>query len=231
MIKAVLFDLDGTLLPLDTDNFVKKYFQEVAKSFAHKVDPSLFLKALLFGTNKMVENNGEATNEEVFFQNFLPMVDMPREEVFTLFENFYIKEFPKLKEFAGSSPVVQQILERTLDRNLKIVLATNPLFPLIAVEERMRWAGIDGYPWTYITSYENSRSCKPNPLYFQEILDKLNLLPEECIMIGNDAEEDLVAGTLGMKTFLVTDYLIDKGEKKYQPDYSGKLQELSGLLF
>ena len=96
------------------------------------------------------------------------------------------------------------------DRGCRVVLATNPLFPAIATESRARWAGLDPADFERITTYENSRFCKPNPAYYREILESIGEVPENCIMVGNDVGEDMVAQTLGMQVFLLTDCLINK---------------------
>lgn len=76
---------------------------------------------------------------------------------------------------------------------LKTVLAINPIFPRSAVESRIGWAGLDVSDFEYITTYENSWYCKPNPEYYNEILSKLNLQSGECPIVGNDVTEDMVA--------------------------------------
>lgn len=60
------------------------------------------------------------------------------------------------------------------------------------------------------TTYENSSFCKPNPQYYQQILDKIGLAPEQCLMVGNDAVEDTAAAKLGIPVFLLTQCLINK---------------------
>ena len=35
-------------------------------------------------------------------------------------------------------------------------------------------------------------------------MQKLNVSPEECLMVGNDVSEDMIAETIGMKVFLIT---------------------------
>ena len=93
---------------------------------------------------------------------------------------------------------------------LGTVLATNPIFPKVATESRIRWAGLQPEDFRLYTTYENASYCKPNPDYYREILDKLNLRPEECLMVGNDVAEDMVAETLGMKVFLLPACVINR---------------------
>ncbi|MFZ5942787.1 MAG: HAD family hydrolase [Bacillota bacterium] len=231
MLKAVLFDLDGTLLPLDLDLFIKKYFEALGPYFAHKIEPKIFLKELMLSTEEMIKNIGQFTNEEVFMDNFLPRIKANREEMYPLFEKFYEEEFPKLKEHTGYTCLAREIVGHAFQKGYKIVLATNPIFPRKAVEHRMEWAGVLDLPWSHITYYENSRFSKPNPAYFQDISDKLGVMPEECLMVGNDVQEDLVSSTIGMKTFLVTDCLINRGNPLFSPDYEGDYLSLHKFIF
>lgn len=225
MYKVVLFDLDGTLLPLDMDVFIRKYFGAISPYFKEIIDPDLFLENLMLSTRAMVKNQGNTSNEEVFMESFLPAVGHDRETMYPLFNRFYEQEFPKLKEFADQTLWAAKCVELLIQKGYEIVLATNPLFPRLATEERMSWAGVADFPWRLVTTYENSYSCKPNIKYYQDICEKIGVLPEDCLMVGNDMQEDMVAGTIGMDTFLVTDFLIDRGEPVYNPGHTGTLEE------
>lgn len=229
MKKTILFDLDGTLLPLEMEKFFEAYIYSISSFCSKLINPKLFVPHLLESTEKMVRNNGRMTNEEVFMESFLPPLDLKKEDAYPVFEEYYLTEFRKLKGYTEPSSVVPQVVEAALEQGYQIVLATNPLFPRLAVEERMRWAGVLDYPWSYITSYETSCFCKPNPQYFEEISTLLKLKPEECWMVGNDSQEDMVAGELGFRTYLVTDNLIGKGNSYIKPDKTGALSEF--LLF
>ena len=103
----------------------------------------------------------------------------------------------------------------------KIYLATNPIFPRCATLNRIRWAGLSAEDFEEITTYETCRYSKPNVGYYQEILDRQGLKAEECLMIGNDKREDLAAGKLGIRTYLVTECLEHAAEPG-SPDYEGK---------
>jgi FMN phosphatase YigB (HAD superfamily) len=177
----------------------------------------------------MVRNDGKMTNEKLFMASFLPPLGLKKDEAYSMFEEYYLTEFCKLKAYTKPSSFVPQVVETALEKGYQIVLATNPLFPRLAIEERMRWASILDFPWLHITSYETSRFCKPNPRYFEDISTLLKLKPEECWMVGNDSQEDMVAGELGFRTYLVTDNLISKGNSYIKPDKTGTLREF--LLF
>ena len=71
MITTVLFDLDGTLLPMDNDAFTKGYFKLLAAKLApHGYEPRQLVDAIWAGTAAMVQNDGRETNEAAFWKRF-----------------------------------------------------------------------------------------------------------------------------------------------------------------
>ena len=91
----------------------------------------------------------------------------------------------------------------------RVALATNPIFPHMATQNRIRWAGLVPEDFEIYTTYEASTFCKPNPAYYLEVARTLGVKPEECLMVGNDATEDMAAREVGMDVFLLTDCLIN----------------------
>ena len=70
-LTTILFDLDGTLLPMDNDVFVKTYFGLLAKTLApHGYEAKALVDAVWAGTAAMVANDGRQTNEAVFWEKF-----------------------------------------------------------------------------------------------------------------------------------------------------------------
>lgn len=224
--KTALFDLDGTLLPVDLDFFFKRYVEAVTPHFAHIIPPEKFTKALWDATHAMVNNlDPEVRNDEAFARVFEPAVGYPWRKLWRIFEKFYNFEFPKLRKFVPNSRIAQEIVEACVNNGWQIVLATNPVFPEVAIRERMKWCKIDGFPWRFVTTLHNMHFCKPHLEYYQEICRFLKLDPRKCVMIGNDVQEDMVAKKLGMKTFLVEDFLIDRGGGE-TPDMRGSLKDV-----
>ena len=113
---------------------------------------------------------------------------------------------------------------------LGVVLATNPLFPPIATQSRIRWAGLEPEDFALVTTYDNSSFSKPNPEYYREILGKLNLRAEECLMVGNDALEDMAARETGMQVFLLTDCLINRDGRDLTDYPQGSFPELMAYI-
>lgn len=210
-ITTVLFDLDSTLLPMDQEVFIKDYFGRLAKKLVpHGYEPKKLIEAVWAGTKAMVKNTGKKTNEAAFWEAFDKYFGYPASKDASVHQDFYHNEFNAVKNVCGFDPMATRIVGWLKQTNIRLVLATNPLFPSIATENRIRWAGLDPQDFEYFTTFENSHYCKPNLDYYREIMDKLHLKPEECLMVGNDVQEDMVAEQLGMKVFLLTDCLINK---------------------
>lgn len=211
MIKNILFDLDGTLLPMDQDKFANGYFSRLVKKLAPLgYEPQKTVDGIWAGTAAMVKNDGGITNEEAFwlkFEEFFgkeALCDKP------VFDEFYRNEFNDVKSDCGFNPDADKTVKELKEKGFKLILATNPIFPAVATESRIKWAGLDKGDFELYTTYENSHYCKPNPAYYGEILENLSLDPSECLMVGNDVIEDGAAQKLGIKVFLLTDCLINK---------------------
>ena len=230
MIKTILFDLDGTLLPMDQDIFVEKYFGALGKKFASLgYDGEKSVKTVWHAIGKMFKNNGEQTNEELFWKVLSGIFDKSDSEA-EIFNDFYKFDFQELKNYCSFNKESAEIVKDIKKAGYRVVLATNPVFPSIATESRIRWAGLEPEYFEFITTYENIGYCKPNPYYYSDIAKKLNLVPEQCLMIGNDVEDDMAAEKVGMKVFLLTDCLINKKGKDISSYQKGDFKALREYL-
>ena len=226
-LTTVLFDLDGTLLPMDEDVFIKNYFGKlVAKLAPFGYEPEKLIQAIWTGTKAMIMNDGAETNENVFWNTFMGIYGKESIKDIGIFEDFYRVEFQEVRTICGKIDKVDEIIHQLKGMGLRVVLATNPLFPKIATHSRIRWAGLQPEDFEYITTYENSHYAKPNPKYYEEILNNIGVSPKECIMVGNNTDDDMIAGTLGMKTFLIPECLINKEEKDISCFPQGNLNDL-----
>lgn len=230
-ITTVLFDLDGTLLPMNQDIFIKKYFGLLAQKLAPLgYDPEKLIQAVWAGTKAMVMNNGKVTNKEVFWTTCDATLGLDASKDADIHTDFYRNEFNQVQKVCGFEPMAAKIVRSLKNRGYRVVLATNPLFPSIATQNRTRWAGLQPEYFEHISTYENSHYCKPNPDYYREILELLHLQPEECLMVGNDVGEDMVTEQLGMNVFLLTDCLINKAGADISRYPHGGFPELASFL-
>lgn len=227
MITTVLFDLDGTLLPMDQEVFLKAYMGGLAKKMApHGYDPDLLIKAIWKGTGAMVRNDGMERNDTVFWNTFSAIYGIDTRKDEPIFEEFYRVEFQNVKNSCGFDSRASEVIQEIKGMGYRVALATNPLFPAIATQSRARWAGLNPEDFELITTYENSRHCKPNPEYYRDILETLQVSAEQCVMVGNDVSEDMIAETLGMKVFLLTDCIINKENQDINQYPHGSFPEL-----
>lgn len=229
--KAVLFDLDGTLLPMDNDEFTRAYFDSLALNMQKNgYEPQEFIKAVWSGVKKTLVNDGSDINENVFWNEFIRIFGQSTVEHKPLFEEYYKNEYQSLKSICNKNNKVKNIVKQLKIKGVKLVVATNPLFPKTAIESRIRWAGLEPSDFIHITTYDKSSYCKPNPLYYKEIVEKINLEPRECVMVGNDVLDDMSAESIGIKVFLLTNYLINKSSADLSSYEKGGLEELCQFL-
>jgi len=213
VLKAILFDLDDTLLANPMAAFVQAYLRALGDFFADRVPPQRLVTELLRATAAMDANDGEGpTNEGVFAESFYPALGADRLSLEPLFQRFYAEEFPKLRSLTRTVPEARLLVRWALDRGLQVVVATNPLFPRTAIEQRLEWAGLGPreYPYALVTTYENMHASKQHPAYYREIALRLDWEPGECLMVGDDWNWDIVnAAEAGVLTWWVADPAIE----------------------
>ncbi|NCC59319.1 MAG: HAD family hydrolase [Synergistales bacterium] len=211
--SVIMFDLDGTLLPMDQEQFTRAYFKELCRKICpYGYRPEALTEGIWKGTEAMVANDGEKTNKEVFWDAFSAVMGQEIRLLEGTLDSFYRNEFRALKTVTRENPNAAKAVAAAKKLGCIAVLATNSIFPLCAVETRLSWIGLAPGDFSYVTTYENFHSCKPNPRYYREILARLNVRPGGCLMIGNDVAEDIEAcRTAGIQSFLVTDCLLDRG--------------------
>lgn len=230
-IKYILFDLDGTLLPMDQELFVKAYVKGLAAKMAPLgFDPQKVVDGLWAGTGAMMKNVSGKRNDEVFWKVFCSIVGDEALNHMDTIDEFYANEFQQVQSVCGFAPEALQVIKDIKEMGYKVVLATNPLFPRAATESRVRWAGLQPEDFELITVYDNSYHCKPNPAYYEDILRAIGAKGEECAMIGNDAKEDMIAETLGMKVFLLTDCLINSENRDISKYPQGSFDDLMAFV-
>ena len=234
-ISTVLFDLDGTLLPMDNDEYTKGYFKLLAKFMApFGYESKELIDAVWAATDEMVNNDGSQSNESAFWNKFATIygekgrVDKP------IFDKFYATSFQDSKVLCGFNDLSSKVVKHAKEVGLNVALATNPIFPSIAIESRIRWAGLAPEDFSIYTTYENIGYCKPNLDYYLEIVSRMETSAAACLMVGNNVDDDMIAQETGMKVFLLTDNLINRKSKNINEypngDFNSLLQYIDNLM-
>ncbi len=238
MIDTLIFDLDDTLLKNPIDRFLAAYLQTLSAYLADYVAAERLVPQLIASTQVMIANRDpQHTNQQVFAASFYPALGLTEAGMAPVLARFYEEEFPKLQVYTASVPAVPPLLADAARRGYGLVVATNPVFPLRAIQHRIGWAGAADVPWLFVTSYETMHFCKPHPEYYHEILGNIGRSAERCLMVGNDMVNDIApAKAAGMRTFWVTEKprsaVGDGGEGSGEPvaDYEGSLEDLRRLI-
>jgi FMN phosphatase YigB (HAD superfamily) len=212
--QAILFDLDGTLLHMEQELFMRALFAaesaEVSKRLG--VDPGILLEVIKKGVVAMIKNDGSCTNEEAFLKIARPKLQIDDQVALDAFDLYYKGNFHTINQLSTPNPLAKKAVELAKKKADRVILATNPVFPPEAQKARLSWIGLEPGDFDHVTHYQNSRYCKPNENYYREILSLFHLAPTACLMVGNDVKEDMVpAERLGLDTFLVKNCLIDGG--------------------
>ncbi len=205
---TVLFDMDGTLVPFESDDFLRMYFGGIAKKLAPLGydNPKKVVEDIWAGTAAMMKNDGSRLNSEVFWEVFRAK-NPGKPDAKLLCDDYYIKEFDEAKACLKESRDMKPMITRLKNAGYDLILSTNAVFPQTAMLTRLKWVNLDESDFSFITNYDNSTFCKPNPKYFTEILGKRGKTADECIVIGNHIKEDVIpANLLGITSFWVTDY-------------------------
>jgi len=209
MFKAILFDLDDTLLDNSMDTFVLAYLQALTQYVAHLFPPERLLSELLRAMRAMEANDGSGpTNEEAFAAVFFPALGYEPAALRPIFDQFYAEEFPKLRGLTQRRPEARPLVAWAFEHGLQVAIATSPLFPRSPIEQRLEWAGVpvNEFEYALVTTYEDMHATKAHPAYYREILARLGREPEECLMVGDDWKRDIVlAVAVGIPAYWVVE--------------------------
>ena len=207
MLKAVLLDLDNTMVLFDEPGFYKQYFKRIAPFFSDLFPNGDFLERMLQATQALKENSGTQPNVDHFMNTLTQETEaLQRERIWDRFVEFYRNEYDNIPRQVRAPGGLRETLAHLSGKGLKLVLASNPIFPEFVHIKRAAWVGIEPtFPWALVTHIENMSYVKPHTGYYRQIGTMIGVPPEQCLMVGNDPLNDMAAGKAGMATYLTTD--------------------------
>jgi FMN phosphatase YigB (HAD superfamily) len=222
-MRGVLFDLDGTLLGVEVDEFLRRYFRALSEAVAPRFPDIDLVGAVLASTAVMQSPHPGITNRDVFFRDFRDRTGVDLVEQWPVFEAFYRDVFPTLGTDYRPVPGGREAIACARSMGWKVAIATQPIFPLLAIRHRLAWAGLADVEFDAITTYEVMTACKPEPSYFAQVCSMIGCAPADCVMVGDDAGADMPAAALGIGTFYV-------GTGNAAADGRGALTDLPALF-
>ncbi len=205
-IKLVLLDLDDTLLGGSMAALWSDYFPLIDQWMSERLGLPNFLPRLLIATDYMLKTTDPLlTNQERFLQAFLDGLGLDEATVMAAFDEFYATQYPHLESTVTRLPAARPLVAWLLAHGHCVVIATNPLFPRAAIEQRLAWAGIpaDEFDYALVTTLENMHDVKPHRAYFEEVLARTGHAPGEAIMVGDSLEHDLPAVDAGLHFYWI----------------------------
>lgn len=212
MLKAVVFDMDDTLLDINLSAFIAVIARDESNILA-QIGRKNPLSMFAVYTAAMLEINregrdGALTNRELFDsiihrRGGVALADPVIAEALAYYERELLPSRNDAIIAAKPMPGAQKALEAVAQRGLRCALFTNPSFSRTCIECRMKWAGIADAPFELVTVMENSHWCKPSAEYYREGIAALGLAPEEVLMVGNDPKRDFPVPDFGLQTAYV----------------------------
>ena len=254
MIKAVLLDLDNTLLRNPDRQWVANFRQAWDRHFAARYGIEEASEALRHAIGQL--NREPATyraNADTILDALALEMPLGNAELRAAVASFYAEDYCRLKATTAPIDLAAELVQSLLEQNLLVAIATNPLFPEAATRERIGWAGLSTFvsDFAFITHSENMRFAKPSPAYYAETVARVGVEPDETLLVGDSALNDIApASAIGIHTWQVNDrdelraiygHIHEPGwQLKYlprplqpsmiMPQYIGNIAALHGLL-
>ena len=221
-MNTILFDLDGTVLPMDMDEFIKTYISLLRDyCVSADYDGDAVVKSIWAGFAAVKKNDGMITNEELFWKVFMDSIKETYPDADQKFKRkmekvctkFYQSSFSVVRFITRPSQDCYDAVKMLQEKGYNLVLATAPVFPQVATYERLSWTGLKPEDFSYITTYENCCYTKPDLKYYEHLLKVIDKDPGDCLMVGNDVDEDMCAAELGIDVFLLDEFVLNKNNK------------------
>jgi FMN phosphatase YigB (HAD superfamily) len=238
MTKALLLDLDNTLILYNEPAFLQQYFAKLATAFGDLIPPDNLSERILLSTMALSSNDGFLNNSDYFMNTFLdPGAD--RRQVWDRFLTFYQTGYRELLPACSPPDGFDDVFTDLRAKDVKLVLATNPIYPLAAYEHRLSWVGLAPSDFDHVTHIENVGFVKPNPGYFRQICETIQIAPQSCLMVGNDPVYDIAACAIGIRTYLTTDApesdfhlpgIASDKSLAHTPDHTGPFSAVTEVL-
>lgn len=209
MIKSVFLDLDNTLLHNPDRAFTIEYLRRIDYYFQEKLDAFQISKSVRASIPQIQTSlDFHKSNHSILLDICTEQLNIAPDKINNTLNDFYLTDYTQLKPCTQAVSGAMDLIQDLLARDYSIIIATNPIYPKIAVETRLKWAGLADIldVCEFITHSENMHFAKPNTAYYGELLARVGVEPDEVLMVGDSLKNDILpAQTLGIHTYHVTE--------------------------
>lgn len=232
-MKTLLIDLDDTLLTNPTETFLPAYFDALAEELKDYAAPETILHLLASDKYGMMSSQDPAiTLADNFIPKFYKDLKVDYKNVREQIEHFFEEKYNDLQPLTQQRPEAITLIDQAIEQGWQIAIATNPVFPQTATQNRLAWAGFpkEKYSFLAVSSFEDYHFAKPNPAYYAEVLAQIGWPEGPIVMVGNDEIMDIQgAQDLGLATFWITDQTPKNQSAngtKNPPAHAGQLDQV-----
>jgi FMN phosphatase YigB (HAD superfamily) len=232
MIKAVLLDLDNTLLRNPDEVFAPAYLALAEDFFVDYAGYKSMSRSLLNVIRVLLgKRDMQRTNTEIALGIISQAVECEIEALEPMFTEFYQAAYPKLRDCVEPVTTAPALVNLLKQRAISVVIATNPIYPWEAIRQRLVWAGLPDQITDYalVTNADNMHFAKPDPAFYAEVVARVGVEPDEAIMVGDSINNDIFPATeVGLHTY----HIIDPDSNKATAEIAdaGTLQQLYELI-
>ena len=207
MIKAVLLDLDNTLLENPDHKFADAFRRAFAQHLEEQTGRAAAHGVFRSAARKLNERRHiVSSNDEVMTSSMAADLDASIDDTRKLLTLFYASSYGRLRRHTTAISDAQELVEALFDQRLTVAIATNPIYPESAIVQRLEWAGLGKFieSFAYITCSENMHFAKPDPAFYAELVARMGIEPDEALMVGDNAVNDIrPAECVGLHTWQV----------------------------
>jgi HAD superfamily hydrolase (TIGR01549 family) len=230
MIKAVLLDLDDTLIISQTAAMFPEYLRVLGVSGQEFLPPAQFSQHVYSSyVAALSEYDPAQTLINRFFAKFADSLESNQATLRAFFNQFYTTDYPAIvTQFVTSQPEAVTLVRWLRQQGYKLVVATNPAMPETTVVQRLAAGGLSPTDFDLVTALENMHFGKPQPEYYEEILVRLDIEAGEAIMVGDDWDNDIgPALAAGLSTYWLTSGAEPKPEHTVRVDGNGSFSQFA----
>lgn len=207
MIKAVLLDMDNTLLHNPDARFAGAFRRLFDDFFLGEFAIEGSIDALRAGFANIGRDLVNCpSNAQALVDCLAHWLPLGYDDAAQALRRFYAEVYGELQPLVSPVDGAAALVEDLLEQGLLLAVATNPLYPESAILQRLEWAGLGGLvgEFAIVTHSENMHFAKPQPEYIAEVVARVGIEPDEALMVGDSAVNDRQAArAIGCPTWQV----------------------------